>query len=332
MVMNANMTAQVERPVPEQRLELRTEQSGDQSAPSTAETIYLIGRSSPERFLRFVKREGVDPVSESDLIDEWRAAQARIRELRRQEAGFADDATVGELGDHYESLLIEFLQDPLVRHGFNTVPTEVGMVELDRLVVYQNHIDLAHVARLVGSLERPPDWQDLFRICLPYDHPTPPVAWSRSHDDRFVFHSPSNDLRFLGAIPLERSQVVDCPPTGVVVGVVGITVGFGSNFLNAIKFGNRLILNNGSHRAFALRQLGITHVPCVVQHASSRLDLRMIAPRRLRRSLDSLLEDARPAVLKDYFDERLRTVVRVHRRVRQVTVRFDVDETYVPAL
>jgi hypothetical protein len=34
-----------------------------------------------------------------------------------------------------------------VKGGFNTVPTEVAFVELDSMVVYQKHIDLAFRAR-----------------------------------------------------------------------------------------------------------------------------------------------------------------------------------------
>ena len=37
-------------------------------------------------------------------------------------------------------------------------------------------------------------------------------------------------------------------------------------------------------------------------------------------------------MLKDYFNPRLRKVVPVHRRLRQVTVKFEVNEVYVPAL
>src|SRR2546430_11202463 len=38
-----------------------------------------------------------------------------------------------------------------------------------------------------------------------------------------------------------------------------------------------LILNNGSHRAYALRELGITRVPCIVQHVSCREELNVLA-------------------------------------------------------
>jgi hypothetical protein len=37
-------------------------------------------------------------------------------------------------------------------------------------------------------------------------------------------------------------------------------------------------------------------------------------------------------MLKDYFDPRLHKVMPVHRRIRQITVKFQVDEAFIPAL
>ena len=36
-------------------------------------------------------------------------------------------------------------------------------------------------------------------------------------------------------------------------------------------------------------------------------------------------------MLKDYFDPKLRKIIPVIRRLRQVTVKFQVDEAFVPA-
>src|SRR5439155_26670158 len=166
--------------------------------------------------------------------------------------------------------------DPLVRHGFNTGPTEAAIVELDRLVVYQHHIDLTFVAQLKSKLGPAPSEEQIFRTCLPYDHPQPPVKWSRVNRDRFVFMSPSNDLRFLGTMPMQSSHIKDYPPPGNLVGVVGLAVGFGSNFMNALYAEKRLILDNGSHRAYAIREMGFTHVPCIVQHVSSRDEVDVV--------------------------------------------------------
>src|SRR5207248_1720761 len=220
------------------------------------------------------------------------------------------------LGPEYEGLLLDLLNDPLVRFGFNTVPTDVALVELDRLVVYQRHIDLAFARRLEQTLGPAPDHEQIFRACLASDHPRPPATWAREHDDSFVFVSPSNDLRFLGTMRLEQTDITNHAPPGTVVGVVGIAVGFSANFLNALYAENRLILNNGSHRAYALRRLGIRHVPCIIQHVSSRDELDAVASSQVRSDPDLYLKHARPMMRKDYFDPRLQKVIPVHRRLR----------------
>src|SRR6266850_302004 len=162
-------------------------------------------------------------------------------------------------------------------------------------------------------------------------------CWNASWDlhqvkNRFVFVSPSNDMRFLGTMKLQAGNITDYPPPGNLAGVIGLAVGFGSNFLNAIYVENRLILNNGSHRAYVLRDLGITRVPCIVQHISSRDELSVLASTAITDAPNFYLQDPRPMMLKDYFDPRLRKVMPVHRRLRQVTVKFDVDVTFAPAL
>ena len=296
------------------------------------ENLYLIGRPKLREFLSYVASHALNPAGRGTLTEEWNAANAVVRDLEKEEAGLADDPPMSSLGPEYEPLLMEFLKDPLVRYGFNTVPTDVAMVELDRLVVYQKHIDLTFARRLEAELGPAPGREQIFRTCLPYDHPQPPVQWSQPRQDTFVFVSASNDLRFLGPMRLQAGHIVRYPPPGDLVGVAGIAVGFGTNFLNAVYAERRLVLNNGSHRAYALRKLGVTHAPCIVQHVGSRDELDVVGTRVVRRDPDLYLKHPRPSMLKDYFDRRLYKVMSVRRRLRQVTVRFEVKESSVPAL
>jgi hypothetical protein len=299
---------------------------------SADENLYLIGRPTLRRFLRFVRSNAVQPAYEGALVEEWEAAHRQVLLLEKEEAGIADNPTITQLGKHYEPLLIEFLKDPLVRNGFNTVPTEVALVELDQLVVYQKHIDLTFVEALKKKLGPAPSEADIFRACLPFDHPHPPVKWSRMRGNRYVFMSPSNDLRYLGSMPMQSRNIANYPPPGSLVGVVGLAVGFGSNFMNAVYAEGRLILNNGSHRAYTLRDMGITHAPCIIEHVSTRAELDVVASEDVRDKPDYFLKHPRPSMLKDYLNPALRKVMKVHRRHRQVTVKFEVDEAYIPAL
>jgi len=314
----------MERPAP----------NGAKPAADVGEYLYLIGRPKVKQYLRFMRDSAVDPPDEASLVGEWQAARGRIQELEISEAGAADHPKISriEADSKYRPLLVEFLKDPLIRNGFNAVPTEVAFVELDRMVVYQKHIDLAFVRDLQERLGPAASDEKIFTTCLPFDHPHAPGAWSRLDDHGYVFVSRSNDLRFLGVMPLKPEQLQGSPNRGTLMGVVGLAVGFGSNFLNAVYCENRLILNNGSHRAYALREMGITHVPCIVQHVSNREELDLVASAKVRRDPDLYLKNPRPSMLKDYFDPRLRRVTPARRLVREITVRYTISESFVPAL
>jgi hypothetical protein len=302
------------------------------AAPNADEYLYLTGRPRLRDMLHFARSHAPAPPDESALATTWQAAHERVRQLETEEAGLADAPPMAKLGAEYQPLLEELFQDPLVRNGFNTVPTDVALVELDRLVVYQKHIDLTYVRQLARRLEPALSDAQVFRTCLLHDHDEPPVKWARVHNDTFVFMSPSNDLRFLGAVPLQESQIKDYPARGKFVGVVGLAVGLGSNFLNAVYAENRLILNNGSHRAYTLRQLGVTHVPCIIQHCASRDEVDAVAATEVRKNPDAFLKHPRPSMLKDYFDPEIHTILPAFRRVRQITLKFEIEENAVPAL
>jgi ParB-like nuclease domain len=138
-------------------------------------------------------------------------------------------------------------------------------------------------------------------------------------------------MRALESVLLRPEQVMDHPSLGPVVGFVGVVVGFGSNYLNAIASDGRLVLNNGHHRAYALRQLGVTHVPCVVQKVTTRQELAVVGAGALLRNPEAYLTAPRPPVLKDYFDPRLSRTVRLVPTKKHVQVSFTIEEKELPA-
>lgn len=121
-------------------------------------------------------------------------------------------------------------------------------------------------------------------------------------------------------------QLVGHVPMGAVGGIVGILVGYGSNFLNAIQYGDRVLLHNGHHRAYALRELGITHAPCLLQTVTRRDELEAVAARRVSDDPRFYFVAKRPPLLKDFFDPRIRKVVPVLPMSNLVEVRVEVRE------
>jgi hypothetical protein len=305
---------------------------GREATTTDEERIYLAGRPSLRGFVRYVQAQARTPFDRAALVEHWQSARARLTTLERQEAGAADHPPIASLGPEYEPLLLEFFRNPLVRGSFNTLPTDIALVPLDQMVVYQKHIDLAHVRRLRQGFPAVLDAAAVFRICLPGEPPRAPVTWSGSRRGQFTFLSPSNDLRFLGAQGLPPELLARPTALGSLVGMVGLAVGFGSNFMNAFHAAGRLILHNGSHRAYALREAGVTHVPCILQQVAGLEELALVAPPAVRQRRRLYLEHRRPPMLRDYLDPELRIVVPSVRQLRQVTVRFKVEETSLPAL
>jgi hypothetical protein len=298
------------------------------STPAGEEFIYLLGRTPLEEFLDFMSREPLDAATfdRDRLTAVWAAAQTAVEELACREADWADYPELTPVPAALKPLVAQVRADPFFERAFAQAPNAIGMVELDRLVVRQKTINLAQVQRLQQQLGASLSSEELFRFCLPFGRPVVPPRVTILPDGTYDFASPSNDLRFLEAVALRPDQVGDYQPFGPVAAVIGLVVGYGTNYLNAIAAEGRLVLHNGSHRAYALRDLGVTHVPCVIQEARDRDELMRIATGALRRLPDLYLQDPRPPLLKDYFNPRLRHLVRLAPLLRHVQIRFTREE------
>src|SRR5207245_1035717 len=167
----------------------------------------------------------------------------------------------------------------------------ISIVALYRLVVVQKHVNLRYVDEIKRSLGSSPSPEEIFRLCLPFDHPHPPARISRVAQNAVVFVSPSEDFRFLDQPVLNPLQVARYQPAGVLAGMLGLAVGYGSNYLNVVHVENRSVLGNGSHRAYALRDLGITEAPCIVQQVSRRDELSVVLAGEVAQNPERYLGD-----------------------------------------
>ena len=313
-------------------------------APTDAaeDCVYLVGHTPLDQYLEFMEGEAVN-VTRADrpaLAADWRSADDRRRALEEAERRWLatpplhaePDRRVQPLPAEMQPFAGAATADPVFRRAFGTVPARLALVELDALVVYQRTLNLEHVRRLREKLGPAPSPRQLFDFGLPVEHPPgdlPPFRLRAVDDDEYVFTCESTDLRFLEAAPIRPEQLTGYDAPGPVAGVIGLVVGFGSNFLNVISAEGKLVLNNGHHRAYALRELGVTHAPCVVQDVTRREELKVVGGGRLRRDPDRYLSGPRPPMLRDFFDPALSRRVRLVKKTRHVRVRFTVEEENV---
>ncbi len=303
----------------------------DLRGPVLDDYIYLCGYPPIDDLLSFVKNNQSDgqPVNVRALTEEWRLGNDYVRQLERSEASLATSNVVVPLPEHLKTLRDQVLDDPVVQRTFDQVPIDVGIVELDRLSLFQKHVNLSYVHDLRNLLGPKPSEEDIFRYCL-LDPPQPTVKFAKVASNGYVFVSPSNDLRFLGPVLLEPAQVTGYPLPGRASGVVGLVAGFGANCLSVMAFEGRLILNNGTHRAVALRQAGFTHVPVLVQHVSRREELEALFSTSIYEKVEFYMNMPRPPLFKDYLDPKLARPTKVPRRLTQIKLTFGWENIEVP--
>jgi hypothetical protein len=299
------------------------------SAARVAAHAFLYGHISFKDYIDFMSTQKSNGTT-ADYAADWRKSNDLMIALQESEAGWADRPAIEPLPETMQPFLNDVLCDPVFRRSFGVVPVDIGMVELDRLVVWQTLVNLPHVERLMERLGPQPGAAELFRFCLPYTHESIPPRMSQISDHSFAFVSESTDLRFLEAVLLEPHELGTYQPLGPLAGVVAIMVGYGSNYLNVLSIEDRLILNNGNHRAYALRAAGITRAPCVIQKLSRRDELNVLAAQAVRKRPDNYLKPRRPPTLKDFFDPTLCRRVAVTTNQRQVRVAYNVEEMNIP--
>ena len=298
--------------------------------------VLLVGHPPVTEFLGYVSTQTLEGRSGDDgaLMDAWRRANDHLQALAETEAGYADGIEFGEMPAELTPLVAATLADPVMRRDYALAPVSVEWIELDRLVVHQWHINLTFTDELLAEIGENPSPTRIGEFALPYEkRRDPPVQTRQTGEAAWTFTSVSNDFRILSAELLEPEQVSGLKPGGVPTKFVAVRLGFGSNYLSALSVGSRVVLLNGSHRAYALRAAGQTHVPCLVQHISRHEELRAIVGdgHALTAPGENILTTVRPPLFKDYFDERLRMIVNVPASLRQVQVGFSLNVTDQPA-
>lgn len=299
------------------------------------DSVRLLGQPSLAKYTRFVQEKTVNGagIDRGGLVAEWRAAKDYYQELEETESGIADEIEIRELDPALTPLVEEAMVDPRFTYAFKTFETRFEMVELDRLVLFQTNVTQQGADRLKEQLPAEPDPAALLRFCLPAVVPEPPVKMRQVGSSRFVFTCESTDFRRHDPVLLRPDQIDDYQSFGPISGVVGLVVGFSSNFLTGVRQGDdgRVLLKNGYHRAYAMRDMGITHAPCIIQTVTSRDELSLAVSSKVAQNLDFYFASARPPMLRDFFDPRIRKVFQIYKTLKMIEIEFDVSEYYVGA-
>lgn len=263
------------------------------------------------------------------LADCWRAAAAVYREFAVTEAGAADDAQIEPLPRTMRAHVAKLIETPALRATFGTVPIAFGMVALETLIVSQYTLTRSVVERLCGVPAVGRGQRMLAAMCLPLEQSRSDFGLVFQDGSEFVFASDAHDMRFLAARVLPAEAVTAAAMPGHAQAVLALGVGFSSNVLDVVRFNNRMVLNNGHHRAFALRRMGFTHVPCLIQACANEEELSLAASAEIQNNSDLYFEAPRPPLLRDFDHPVLARSFQVPRLRRLVRLKIEVESQLV---
>ncbi len=299
---------------------------GADKLSATETELWLLGQPPLHHYLDYVEENALKdaPLNRSDLIAKWAAANDKYAELEATERNLADGIEVSTCPSFLTAKISDLKNSSRFGKTFNSVPTRFAMVELDRLIVSQPHINLDHATRLKAELPQNPSEDEVFDFGFPAGGRPAPVQARKLTSQRYLFWSPSSDFRFLEAALCPPDETIAQKTLGTIGGMLGIAVGFGPNFLSAIQCENRLVLDNGHHRAYALRDLGLTHAPCIVETVRRGDELGLVAPGAVVDNPEFYFKAPRPPVLKDFFDPEISGPVRIRRTLQMIEVSLEV--------
>jgi len=266
-----------------------------------------------------------------EILGKWQDLQPAIQALQHTEAHLPDQSLLDPLPSELLPRLEEIAGDPLIEKSFAAIPFSFAAVEIDKLVAPQRSVNLEYATRLKKAFQERLSLVDLVEICLSPRREMPPIQHLEVAGNTHVFSSQNLDVRFLGAffktLSSEDLQFADFG--GIPAAAIITFVGYGSAPVNVFRVDNRLVLGNGFHRVFALRSLGVTKIPVLVQHVRNwQLEF---PPALSGLPREYLLGAPRPVLMKDFFQDGFSIVLRAKQRVKAVMLQQAVNQVDVPA-
>src|ERR1700761_1827280 len=133
--------------------------------------VLLIGQAPISDFLQFMRTrvsEG-QPIDRLSLSQEWREANERLGLLQKSESGFADITDLVPLSKSTEDFAQAEIDHPSLEQTLCLTPYRWALVELDRLVVFQHHINTAFVDIIDRQYSQSPTEHEVIRIIAARD-------------------------------------------------------------------------------------------------------------------------------------------------------------------
>jgi hypothetical protein len=231
----------------------------------------------------------------------WNEAREQFQLIQDEEKGIADNCEIKDIDSH---LIDAIMNHRMIKNSYGNEDYELKMVNLDQVVIEQRELILNYTNRLENEISFPPNEKQLLKFCLTPEKRVARPKAKKGDSSTYYFSSPSKEFRFLGGHLKEEVTIDDIEKTGIgglPTHAVILFLGYPSFCMSGYKVGGRVIMNNGTHRAYTLASNGVKKVPMLLINRT-----RSDFPEKLQGlKKDYLLLNPRPIMLKDYLNNSL---------------------------
>lgn len=305
---------------------------GENSTEEPSDVVYLFA------FMPLPEANGVllgelgHTLDIAELRSYWLDRTTKIETLARTDPYVIDDSNLVEIEKGLDESLkekIDSIEGRLKAYSiWKTTPHAIKLVEIDKLIALQNHINLNRVRKIAEHLSSDSSTEELLDLCFDFDRPSVPISYGMTANNTYVFTSEDEDVRI--AQPTIRmlpryDTSGDTANLGKLPSLL-IQATAGDPFIYALKTHvaqqiapgvvlkrYQFTLQNGFHRAYAMRERGFRHMPCLVVDPISSNETALLGanwpPERLAQ-----ITTQRPPLMKDFFNQDLTEAIKVPRR------------------
>lgn len=291
--------------------------------------LYMYGAVTKSELNSFLEINSVDSNErKNNLKSNWLGAAEFFQELVKSEKGIAETISSKQFSSFQKSFVATLQGDQSFTRTFSNFPLTFEEIEIDRIVAAQRCVHLEYIEKLKNQYVHSDE--NILKFCLDTGGDSTPLKVGRSAQNSYTLSSENPGLRFLGVYdqPYISQNKSSFNIGGQPVQSVVIVLGYGASTMNVYRVGKRVILNNGFHRLYTLRSLGISHAPVVVQHVTNpELELPPVIADLPR---EYLVSSARPALMKDFFEPTLTCEIHQPEFIKALQVGWGINENIVP--
>lgn len=317
-----------------------TKESTDKSTLETEEKIFLLGFMPPGEVNGLV----VSELGESFNLDRvkklWVPKSQKVNELFVSDMHIIDDETMGDVVkdiDQKYSNKLEVIENQLKSNPFWQANKHViKMVKIDSLITLQNNVNFDRAIKLAEKIKKDATVEELLDYTFDFNRKSPVIRSHLISNNEILFSTNDHDVR-PGKIEVRKiSKYAENEENGTIPALV-IPIVEGESFIYCVRTYNMqpmpdgtlkkvyyLALQNGIHRAYALRSLGIEYMPCLIIDPLTVGETNMLMgnwpPERLQQSASQ-----RPPLMKDFFNPELTEKFRVPKTTRCIKVEWKIE-------